>query len=247
MSPNTSWSKFLSEGAIIVVSILIAFWIDAWWDERQKRDDERATLEVLLAEFLQIKENIDDIQDYQVAILESVYRLAELSESPDPDISDNDLNLLLGDLTWHSTPENFAAPKLNAIIEQGDISLITNRELRYQLLSLPDKLAWIRSSLFQDQDFMASMIDPYLIRNSSYLHIQHAGQKRPGSSGFVFPSPPFNPASSVSHKDLLESREFQNLVMVRSGLLEEIVSLDRTPDLPDQIDQTIVLIEQELN
>jgi hypothetical protein len=45
----------------------------------------------------------------------------------------------------------------------------------------------------------------------------------------------------------LESREFQNLVMVRSGLLEEIVSLDRTPDLPDQIDQTIVLIEQELN
>ena len=242
-----NWKRLSVEAAAIVGSILLAFAIDAWWEERKNQDDERAVLEVLLAEFGQIGESIDDIQDYQVAILESVYRLAELSEHPDPDVSDHKINQLLGHVIWHSSPENFAAPMLNAIISQGDISLISSRELRFQLLSLPDKLAWIKSTLTDDVEYMKSMVDPFLMKNSSYFHIQHAGQNRPGTSGFVFPAPPFEPNAPLSHRGLLSSREFQNLMIVRSGLLEEIISLARTPDLEDQIDETVRIIEQQLN
>ena len=45
------WPRILAEGTAVVVSILLAFAIDAWWDERKERDDERDVLLALKAEF----------------------------------------------------------------------------------------------------------------------------------------------------------------------------------------------------
>lgn len=39
-SRANSWTRFAVEGAVIVVSILLAFAIDAWWDERNARNAE---------------------------------------------------------------------------------------------------------------------------------------------------------------------------------------------------------------
>jgi len=36
-SQKVPWKRITAEGAAIVVSILIAFWIDAWWQERSER------------------------------------------------------------------------------------------------------------------------------------------------------------------------------------------------------------------
>ena len=241
------WPRILSEGAVIVASILVAFWIDAWWDGRQDREDESAILEVLLTEFQQIKESIDDIQDYHVAILASTYQLVGLAEHPDPDISDHEINLLLEDQTWFSSPDSFSAPKLNAIIDRGDISLISNRVLRARLTLLPDKLTWIRTALREDVVFTGMRLEPFLARNASLLHIQNAGQTRPGTSGFEFPALPIQTGTAFSHKSLLKNREFQNLMIQRSTILEDIISLARTPDLLKRLEETIELIERELN
>lgn len=45
------WLILAAEGAAIVVSILLAFAIDAWWDERAERKQEAALLAGLLADF----------------------------------------------------------------------------------------------------------------------------------------------------------------------------------------------------
>jgi hypothetical protein len=38
MDPNNiPWKRLSAEGLAIVVSILLAFWIDAWWDTRKDR------------------------------------------------------------------------------------------------------------------------------------------------------------------------------------------------------------------
>ena len=44
------WPRILAEGVVIVVSILLAFWIDEWADERQKRDEEKKLLRAIQAE-----------------------------------------------------------------------------------------------------------------------------------------------------------------------------------------------------
>lgn len=45
------WARVVIEGLVIVVSILLAFGIDAWWDELQERERERTYLVALRSEF----------------------------------------------------------------------------------------------------------------------------------------------------------------------------------------------------
>ena len=45
------WKRLPIEAAAIVVSILLAFAIDAWWNEQQERAEEREVLESLYVEF----------------------------------------------------------------------------------------------------------------------------------------------------------------------------------------------------
>jgi len=45
------WARLSAEAAAIVLSILVAFAIDAWWDRSQEERQLVATLETLEAEF----------------------------------------------------------------------------------------------------------------------------------------------------------------------------------------------------
>ncbi|MDH3424629.1 MAG: hypothetical protein OEN00_16655 [Gemmatimonadota bacterium] len=47
MTQRISRSRVLAEGAVIVLSILLAFGIDAWWEGRQERAEELAALSAL--------------------------------------------------------------------------------------------------------------------------------------------------------------------------------------------------------
>ena len=47
------WRRISAEGAAIVVSILLAFSIQAWWDDRNEVKLEQRILKVLLVEFEQ--------------------------------------------------------------------------------------------------------------------------------------------------------------------------------------------------
>lgn len=38
---SIDWQRALTEGVVIVFSILLAFWIDAWWSQRE--EDQRVT------------------------------------------------------------------------------------------------------------------------------------------------------------------------------------------------------------
>ena len=53
------WGRILAEGAAIVVSILLAFAIDAWWDNRKERFEEHQILLGLEAEFSDLRDRLD--------------------------------------------------------------------------------------------------------------------------------------------------------------------------------------------
>lgn len=50
MSDPRRWNSRASEAIVIVTSILLAFWIDAWWGERQARLAEATTLQSIREE-----------------------------------------------------------------------------------------------------------------------------------------------------------------------------------------------------
>ena len=59
MSRSIHWRRVLIEGVVIVGSILLAFAIDAWWDERQERSLTDRRIEALLSEFEQARAEIE--------------------------------------------------------------------------------------------------------------------------------------------------------------------------------------------
>jgi len=61
MSDPQRWTNRASEAAVIVASILLAFWIDAWWGERQARVAELSALESLREEAEANRADLDSI------------------------------------------------------------------------------------------------------------------------------------------------------------------------------------------
>ena len=241
-----NWKRASVEGATIVVSILLAFSIDAWWEDRRDRDDEIALLTSLLDEFREIRANVNDIRSFQGAILLSTRRLMTLSVETNPTVSDEELDRLLADQTWISSPENFNAPELNSAILRGDLSLVSNRELRTQLRSWPAKFTWILAVLAEDMEFTRSVIHPYLRDNVSLLQLNERPLKRPGDPTYTADAPILDLETTMSHAAVLSDMTFRNMLAQRQDILADILSLARDPELPQRLDETIALLEQEI-
>ena len=71
-----SWKRLIVEGAVIVVSILLAFGIDAWWDEQNARRTER---EQLVSVALELKANSERLQRKLDVILFSIEGTEDLA------------------------------------------------------------------------------------------------------------------------------------------------------------------------
>ena len=53
------WKRIAVEAAAIVISILLAFAIDAWWAEKKEKDVERRTLQALRSDLIASNEELD--------------------------------------------------------------------------------------------------------------------------------------------------------------------------------------------
>lgn len=53
------WKRISVEAVAIVGSILLAFAIDAWWDERQVAAAQRAQMRALLEEFKEARSQLE--------------------------------------------------------------------------------------------------------------------------------------------------------------------------------------------
>lgn len=84
MKSQVSWTRFAVEGLVIVASILMAFGIEAWWNERGEKAHRAELLTALIADFSVTRERLAESraigEDY-VARGREVLRLTP--ESPD--------------------------------------------------------------------------------------------------------------------------------------------------------------------
>ncbi len=62
LRPSINWNRLLIEGLVIVVSILLAFTIDAWWDQQREARDAEDQVARVVAE-LRANVSILELQD----------------------------------------------------------------------------------------------------------------------------------------------------------------------------------------
>jgi len=68
------WARIGAEGAAIIVSILVAFAIDAWWQERQEQEMGRQFTERLLSDLQNDYESRTTLVAYYQAVIDSANR-----------------------------------------------------------------------------------------------------------------------------------------------------------------------------
>jgi len=136
---NIPWKRLAIEASAIVLSILLAFAIDAWWEERQTEQDiveDLAIVEHELAENIRLVELSIDIMTNIVAAKDRL--IAELKARP----GSSSVDIPATDVFWGIFMNPTLDPSLggtDAWIAAGQLGVIESPKLRQRLAGVRGK------------------------------------------------------------------------------------------------------------
>ena len=155
MSADAIWRKKLGEAAMIVVSILLAFWIDASWVGLEEAEDERESLELvsrdLKAAIVQLTEYAEFAERAGTGGLDAMAALS--SDEPQDRL---ELSRMIQQATDRKTVALPAAAYTD-LVSTGSLRLIQNRKLRdaivryYESAEIAQRILEKNSALFLDE------------------------------------------------------------------------------------------------
>ncbi len=134
-SSGISFGRTTAEVVAIVGSILVAFAIDAWWEESRERELEAEQLERLHAEFSKNLEMMDNpyYQGIRVDAIGAVLDLAEgdFDETP----FELDVPVLLMRRVLTAATFEVESPVLDGLIRSGGLEIVEDRDVVTALAS----------------------------------------------------------------------------------------------------------------
>ena len=240
---NIQWKRIVVEAAAIVGSILLAFAIDAWWDDRQDRAEEQRIFVGLKSE---IEENLRLIEielSYRNAVVDSILKLYEASATP-PSLEPDVLDGLIGDLTWWQNIK-YSRGAIDGLLQSGGLSLVENEDLRRDLASMPSRYDDTAASELYDQDTTNNFIIPFLSTHASLGQIANTMKKgRPGT-GQTMTLPLYPVAERQDHTGLLRDPEFLGLLIREHWNHSDALSAYES--LKAALENSIRLLDLEIN
>jgi hypothetical protein len=156
------WRRILLEGAVIVVSILLAFSIDAWWNSRIEQQREREQLISMLAEFKASLSGLDGVLTSIQGHAKNVESLIALLKAAGDEPVMVPGALLGSAITWRTS--DVSTSTLDALMASGDLNLLRNVELRANLARLPAILLDVTEDEIVAQKFAESEMSVFLAR-----------------------------------------------------------------------------------
>ncbi len=232
-SRTIPWPRILAEGGAIVVSILLAFAIDAWWQERSDRTREQTAIRRLIVEYetnLQRLEN--DRADHQ-NVLTATGRLLDLI-GPDPaEVQDPDaMARLLIDCLTNPVLE----PRLgttNSLIASGEIRLLQDEEIQSKLTEWPmlaqELIEWQEIERMHGEELILDLTYDYVAWPDMDVALGFEGNPSRFDSDF---------------EGLLSSMRFEGLLDNRRWNTRE--AIERIDDLETETRALIERLESQL-
>ena len=162
-SHDIPWKRISVEAAAIVASILLAFAIDAWWDERQERIEETEILLGLKSEFSRYRDELTDGIAYNensrvltAELMAAIRRGSWTSET----LAIDQALATVSDAKTH----DFGGGVLDALISAGRLELISDYELRIMLATWSQVFSEIRDDELRNKANSNDQIVPYMLR-----------------------------------------------------------------------------------
>jgi hypothetical protein len=158
-----NWTRIIAEGTAIVLSILLAFAIDAWWDGQKNRTEERELLLGLEQEFAAYQERLEgDAARGQrfMRLLEAVLLAGppEFRDPPPPAQADSAIFAMLFNPTFDADGGTLAA-----LLSSGRLELIQSRGLRTGLAAWSSVVADIRDNELFRREFEMGVLTPFFV------------------------------------------------------------------------------------
>lgn len=244
-SRSIPWPRIFAEGTIILVSILLAFWIDAWWDGRQAEAAEEVILQTLLDDLLAKRQLLDDRNSFVGAIRDSAETLLRISsgtlERPDEDTIDE----LISDVWWVSNEAQWTSAPLESLAASGDLSLISSPHLVQSLEALRVAIERVKFHSRNDQEFHTRIMTPFMIEHADMAQITARMKHRPGQPEDAIVPADYGFGRRRQHSELLATVAFQNLLIAK---IERCLDLLETghPGVEQNLDSAIHVLESEL-
>jgi len=245
-----TWKRLSLEAAAIVASILLAFWIDAGWDRREDAAREQIVLETLLSDMQEFRAARDVRDGYLDAIMESGRSLLDIGRGLKPDATDREIDYLLNDMTYTSNVVNKGLPILELLFEGGGLMTIGSDELRACLADFRYSLGIEMSYGNRELVFVDNVFYTFMDSNSLLAQIWGADDGQPGnpnSTEFPLGREAIH-HSEISHRELVENRQFQNLLIRKILYIENIKGWEVSAyDVDARLSECIDLTESAID
>jgi hypothetical protein len=214
-----SWPKIAAEGMAIVVSILLAFWIQAWWENRQVRSEEVVALNQLKVEFETNARLLREKRQTQQFIYDAARHLLELTADKSGSVLD--------------------IPRVSDSI----MAITEIRTFDAEVGALFSLINSLVSDLSEDEmgtwNYTDSSILPYVDSRASVRSLMDLS---PVYSEWLDPG---RGSDSVDIDVLIRDQEFENLVVER--LKFQSIIIGGYDDLENQVAEILQLIDDELS
>jgi len=242
--PQSKYWNLAGQTVAIVASILLAFGIQAWWEERQQEADELVVLESLLADLIQKKAIFTRDRSYNESILQNSTQLLLAATDGGEELTENDVDSLINGFIYGNQESDWDSAPLNSIFVGGNISIVSNQQLVQELSSLCVSLNRLKLFYRYDHDFMLDYVTPFILDNVNQKQLTGISKKLPGTEiNYAFPV--LKISNRYKHSELLSSVRFQNLLIRRIYSLLDITNFAWF-GFEEQLDGVIKLIEVEL-
>lgn len=161
---KTDWKRLTLEAVAIVGSILLAFAIDAGWGEVQERQLEKETIQGLLEEYQGHRKTLEIGKKLHLRILRAVASLITASHRGTYKSEEFELDAAINLLKIPPTTDLGSGVR-DALVSSGQIELLSNKQLRYQLAEWESVLDELRDDEQTGMTIVLEIVAPYLTRH----------------------------------------------------------------------------------
>jgi hypothetical protein len=228
------WNRLAVEAVAIIVSILLAFAIDAWWADREIDQWQSTQLRALRDEFTANFEGLEDIvrtHDSNAKILESL--IAQMQGADDETLLTVSNIALVPLVSWRTS--DISTGTLDALLASGKLADIDNSMIRRALAAWPSEVGDAQEDENLARDFVGNVVVPALL-GQGVLATAYRSRALPGRV-----ETEIDADSSTTISFSSELIELATIRIVHSRMASRSISLLRV-----RIQQILDLIDAEL-
>ena len=224
----------LVEAVAIIVSILIAFALEASWESWQEKKLGQAMLADLAQEMRDNIADLDSAHEQQVIRVDELSQIIREAGADRLGLDADALNALLASAAITPTFD-MKTGVLDQLLQGGNLSLLESPELRNRLSSLEGFMSDYQANQMTPFSFIVS---PYTFLNSGSIFLQHELLSLPLPNAAMGAAVPWaNPPTSEQVQAL------KALAFIRG--LTQMATL-RTPAVRNELTEILALIDESM-